>query len=59
VEDPTGISLVVWRCPEHIPAMVDATVHSCRDATITITPLAAAEPPPDPEALQPLHLVTS
>jgi hypothetical protein len=60
VEAPTGLSLLAWRCREHIPAMVDATVWSCRDATITITPLTAAEssPAPDPEAIQPLHLVS-
>jgi hypothetical protein len=60
VEATYGSSLLVWRCLEHIAAAVDANVRSWPEAVITVTPLTAAEPSPqpDPPARRPLCLVT-
>jgi hypothetical protein len=60
VEATHGSSLLVWRCLEHIAAVVDARVRSWPDTVITITPLTATEPSPqqDPPARRPLYLVS-
>jgi hypothetical protein len=60
-DHPTGSSLLLWRCDEHITPAVDTCVHTCPDAIITITPLAITDQPPpqppEPPAKPQLHLV--
>jgi hypothetical protein len=66
-EWPTGYSMAVWRCADHVSASVEAALRLSPDAVVTITPLAAiddtledtGEPSPDspPPDRPPLRLV--
>jgi hypothetical protein len=55
-EWPTGYATLIWRCPEHIGASVEAALRLSPQSIITVTPLTAiddtaedtAEPSPDP-----------
>jgi hypothetical protein len=71
VEHPMfGITMMIWRCRDHIGVAVDAIVRARPDSTVVTSPLAAAqfprrkpEPRPEPvseaeqRARRPLYLV--
>jgi hypothetical protein len=61
-EWPTGYSVAVWRCHDHVGASVETALRLHADAVITVTPLALIdhdEPTPDPSTTDqpPLRLV--
>jgi hypothetical protein len=41
-EHPAGRVLLAWTCPDHIAPSVEASVRSCPDAIVAVTPLALA-----------------